>query len=217
MFLGHFALGFAAKKIEPDVSLGTAFAATQLPDILWPVLILTDLESVAIAPGDTAVTPLRFESYPYSHSLLAVVLWGVVFAAIHFLDRRRGRAASLLALLVVSHWALDFVTHRPDMPLVPWNDRVLGLGLWRSVPATLAVEVLMFAAGVALYGGATRGRDGVGRWGLVALVAFLLVAYAANLFGPPPPSVAAVGLGGLLGAGLLLPWAVWVDRHRLRR
>jgi hypothetical protein len=217
MFLGHFALGFAAKKIEPGVSLATSMAAAQLADVVWPVFVLTGVERVAIAPGDTAVTPLRFESYPYSHSLLTLVLWGVVFASLHFLARRRPRAAVVLGLLVVSHWFLDYASHRPDMPISPWNATLFGLGLWYSVAATVLVEALLFAGGVALYLAATTARDAVGRFGLAALVAFLAVIYAANLFGPPPPSVAAVGWAGLIGAALLLVWAAWVDRHRAPR
>jgi hypothetical protein len=217
MFLGHFALGFAAKKVDARLSLGTAFVAAQLADVAWPVLVLSGVERVAIAPGDTAVTPLRFESYPYSHSLVALALWGAAFGALHYLWRSRARAAILLALLVVSHWVLDVVSHRPDVPLAPWGDAVLGLGLWRSRPATLAVEGLLFTGGVAIYFAATRGRDGAGRWGLATLVGVLGIAYLAAVFGPPPPSVSAVALAGLVGAALLMPWAAWVDRHRSPR
>jgi hypothetical protein len=214
MFLGHFALGFAAKKVDANVSLGTSFVAAQLADVVWPGLVLTGVERVAIAPGDTAVTPLRFESYPYSHSLVALAVWGAALGAVHFFSRRRARAAVLLALLVLSHWVLDVISHRPDVPLSPWGGTVLGLGLWHSRPATFAVEGSLFACGVALYVAATRGRDGAGRWGLVALVGFLGVAYLAAFFGPPPPSVDAVAFMGLLGAAILMPWAAWVDRHR---
>jgi membrane-bound metal-dependent hydrolase YbcI (DUF457 family) len=217
MFLGHFALGFAAKKVDTGVSLATAFVAAQLADVVWPILVLSGVERAAIAPGDTAVTPLRFESYPYSHSLVALALWGAALGAFHYLSRRRGRAAILLALLVLSHWVLDFVSHRPDVPLVPWGDTVVGLGLWRSRPATLTVEALLFAGGVTVYLAATRARDGMGRWGLAALIALLGVAYLAAFFGPPPPSVTAVVVAGLVGAGVFVLWAAWVDRHRSPR
>jgi hypothetical protein len=217
MFLGHFALGFAAKKIEPSVSLATAIGAAQLADLVWPVFLLSGLERVAIAPGDTPVTPLRFESYPYSHSLVALILWGLAFGALHFAVWRKPRAAVLLGLLVVSHWVLDVASHRPDMPLLPWGETRLGLGLWYSVPATLVVEAALFAGGVAVYLSATRARDAVGRFALAGFVAFLGLVYVGNLFGPPPPSVVAVAWAGLLGAGLLLAWAAWVDRHRLPR
>lgn len=213
MFLGHFALGFAAKKVQPSLSLGTAFAAAQLPDLIWPYLVLAGAEAVVIAPGDTAVTPLRFVSYPWSHSLLAVAGWGLVLAAGHFAARRRFRAAAGLWALAVSHWILDFVSHRPDMPLVPWSPTVVGLGLWNSVPATLLVESLLYAGGVALYLGATRARDRAGRFAVVALATTLAVIYLASVFGPPPPSDSAVAWTGVIGVGFVI-WAVWADRHR---
>ena len=210
LFLGHFALGMAAKKAHPEVSLATAFLAAQLPDVLWPVLVLAGVEHVAIAPGDTVVTPLRFESYPYSHSLLAVGLWAAAFAALHFVRHRRLRAAALLAGLILSHWVLDALSHRADMPLLPWGGVRVGLGLWQSLPATLAVEGLLFALGVVFYLQATRGRPGGGRFAWLA--AFLAVGYLTNVFGPPPPSVTAVAFAGLLGAVLLPGWAAWADR-----
>lgn len=217
MFLGHFALGLAAKKVDPSASLGTYFLAAQLPDVLWPGLLLVGAEHVSIVPGDTAVTPLRFDSYPYSHSLLTVVLWAVLFASLHYAWRRRSKAAGLLAGLVVSHWLLDFASHRPDMPLAPGNAVRLGRGLWNSVPATLIVEGLLFLAGVALYASATGARDSVGRYGFLGLASFLAAIYVANVFGPPPPNVLAIALAGLLGTALLLLWALWADAHRASR
>jgi hypothetical protein len=214
MFIGHFALGFALKKVEPGVSLATAFLAAQLADTVWPVLVLAGVERVAIAPGDTAVAPLRFDSYPWSHSLLTLTILGGLFAGVHFAVRRRARAALLLGLLVVSHWFLDFVSHRPDMPLSPWTSLKLGLGLWSSVPATVLVEGALFATGVALAVQATRPRDAIGRWGFVAFVAFLVFAYVGNLLGPPPPSVQAIGWFSLIAPALLLPTIAWIDSHR---
>src|SRR3954462_9069437 len=113
MFIGHFAVAFAARRAEPSASLGTYFAAAQLSDLIWPVLVLAGVERVAINPGNTAFTPLRFESYPISHSLVTVLGWGVLFGAIHWWRRRRAAAAIWIAALVVSHWVLDFVSHRP--------------------------------------------------------------------------------------------------------
>jgi hypothetical protein len=212
MFLGHFGLGFAAKKLDPQLPLGTALFAAQLPDVIWPVLVATGIERVAIAPGDTAFTPLRFESYPISHSLLTVAVWGLALGGAHLARCRRLRSAVVLALLAVSHWVLDWLSHRPDMPLAPGSDRRFGLGLWNSVPATLLVESLIFAAGVWLYARATtRGR---GARALAALVGTLVVLYAANAFGPPPPSVAAIAASGIIAAPLLFVWGNWVDRRR---
>jgi hypothetical protein len=213
MFIGHLATAYAAKRLAPRASLGTLFAAAQLPDVLWPFLLLAGVEHATIAPGDTAFTPMRFDSYPVSHSLLTVAAWGAAFGAVHFWRKRRPADAVVLAVLAVSHWVLDFVTHRPDMPLWPGGPR-LGLGLWNSVPATVVVELLMFAAGLWLALSATRARDRLGRWGFAGLAVLLLLLYAAAALSPPPPSIEAVGWTGAIGTLLILALAVWVDRHR---
>lgn len=216
MFLGHFAVAFAAKRAEPRVSLGTYVAAAQLPDLLWPFLLLAGVERVAVAPGDTAFTPLRFEHYPVSHSLLALGGWATALAGLHLAFKRRVKAAAVLWILVLSHWFLDFVTHRPDMPVLPWSPRVVGLGLWNSVGATVAVEWVVFLTGVALYVTSSRARDAVARYGLLAFIGVLALIYAANLAAPPPPSARAVAIVGAFG-GLFAVWAAWVDRHREAR
>src|SRR5262245_50515045 len=213
MFIGHFALGFAAKRAAPSVSLVVLFAASQIADLLWPVFLLLGLEQVAIEPGITAMTPLNFISYPYSHSLVMLCVWGVALGAIYVaLARARIATAIVLALLVVSHWVLDVVTHRPDMPVTPGGSQRLGLGLWNSIPATIAVEVAMFAAGVWICVGAAAPRTRGRRIGLWALVAFLLIAYAGNILGPPPPSVTALAWFAIIGSLVLLVWAWAVDR-----
>jgi hypothetical protein len=213
MFIGHFALAFAAKRSAPRVNLGTLFAAAQLPDLMWPVLVAIGLERVEIAPGDTAFTPLAFVSYPWSHSLVLVAVWGAAFAAVHRLRTRIRSATPLLIGLAVSHWLLDFLTHRPDLPVVP-GGALHGLGLWNSVPLTLAVEGLLFASGVWLYAQATRPSGARGRWGLISLVAVLVLAYVGNVLSAPP-SITAVWTGALFGFLLLLAWATWTDRHRI--
>ena len=214
MFIGHFALGFAFKEIDSRVSLATTFLAAQLADTIWPILVLTGVEHVAIDPGNTRVTPLNFESYPWSHSLLTLSAMGAVFAAIHYGWQRRARTAALLGLLVPSHWLLDYLTHRPDMPLFPWSTSKLGLGLWNSFAGTVAIEGGMFAVGIALALAATRARDAIGRWGLLGVIGFLVVAYLGNLFGPPPPSAHAVAIVSVAAPLILLPLVAWIDRHR---
>jgi membrane-bound metal-dependent hydrolase YbcI (DUF457 family) len=215
MFIGHFGLAFGAKKAAPAVSLGALFAACQFADLLWPALVLLGYERVAIQPGATAFTPLDFVSYPYSHSLAALCVWGIAFGAIYTLLRRARRSAfATIALLVVSHWLLDYVTHRPDLPLTPGGSARLGLGLWNSVPATLAVELTIFAAGLLLYLRATTARDRTGSIALWTLIAFLIAIYLANAFGPPPPGTAAVAWSAQ-AIWLLVAWAYWIDNHRI--
>jgi membrane-bound metal-dependent hydrolase YbcI (DUF457 family) len=213
MFIGHFGVGFAAKRIAPRVSLGTAFLAAQFIDLLWPTLLLLGLERVRIAPGATAVTPLVFEHYPITHSLLAVIAWAIALAGLFWIMRRNQRGALVVAALVVSHWLLDAVVHAPDLPLTPGGVSRVGLGLWNSPIGTLLVEVPLFALGVWLYARSTRATDQAGRWGLWLLVAFLLLVHAGNMLGPPPPSVPMIAWAGH-AQWLLVLWAYWLDRHR---
>jgi membrane-bound metal-dependent hydrolase YbcI (DUF457 family) len=213
MFIGHYALALAAKRVAPRTSLGTLCAAAQLADLLWPVLLLVGWETVRIEPGDTAFTPFAFDSYPVSHSLLALLAWGLLFAVLYHARTGYGRGALVIAVVVVSHWFLDAATHRADMPLYPGGPRV-GLALWNSVPLTLAVEGAMFVAGLWVYVTSTRPRDAIGRYGLAALVLVLALAYVAPQFAGPPPSVRVVALGAIIFGWLNVFWAAWVDRHR---
>lgn len=214
MFLGHFAVALAAKRAAPELSLGTLFLAAQLADLVWPMLVLAGIELFEIRPGDTAVTPLEFVHYPWSHSLAAMAGWGLALA-LAWLAVRRGTpmAAIVIFGVVLSHWLLDFASHRPDLPLTVGGEARYGLGLWNSVPGTLAVEGALFAAGIAIYTRFTRARDRVGQWAFWGLIAFLLAIYASAVFGPPPPTKAAVPLAGL-AMWLLVAWGYWVDRHR---
>jgi uncharacterized membrane protein YhaH (DUF805 family) len=213
MFIGHFAVGFAAKRLAPQASLGTLLLATSFVDLVWPVLLIAGLEHARIDPGNTAFTPLDFYDYPITHSVVGGLLWAALLGGVWYARRRIGRAALVIGSLVMSHWVLDAISHRPDMPVLP-NGPYVGLGLWNSVAATMVVEGAMFAAGVAIYVRMTRARDRVGTWSLVALVAFLCVMYVLNAVAPPPPSARALAYGALL-AWLLIPWPYWIDRHRV--
>jgi membrane-bound metal-dependent hydrolase YbcI (DUF457 family) len=214
MFLGHFGLGFGAKKAAPAVSLGALFLACQFADLLWPVLLLLGVERVAIVPGITTVTPLDFISYPYSHSLLMLGVWGVLLGVVYTMaTRSRAAAGVTLAVLVVSHWVLDVIAHRPDMPLTPAGAARFGFGLWSSLAGTLAAEFVLFGAGVYVYARATKARDRIGAIGLWSLVAFLVVVMLANVFGPPPTSVNAIGWAAQ-AMWLIVIWGYWIDRHR---
>lgn len=212
MFLGHFAVGFAGKRAAPRASLGTLFLGAQLVDLVWPTLLLAGVERVRIAPGATRVTPLEFVSYPVTHSLVAVIAWATAAGAAYFLLRRYRAGAVVLGALVLSHWLLDAVVHRPDLPILPGGPR-FGLGLWNSLPLTLVVELGLFVAGVTLYVRTTRPRRGIGSAALASLVLVLLLIYAGNLFGPLPESTGQIAALGH-AQWLLVAWAWWVDRER---
>jgi membrane-bound metal-dependent hydrolase YbcI (DUF457 family) len=212
MFIGHFAVGFGAKRFAPGVSLGTLFLAAQFIDLLWPTLLLLGVERVRIAPGITAFTPLDFEHYPWSHSLFMTFVWGGLFGVVYYALRHDLRASVALTVVVLSHWLLDFFTHRPDLPLWPDATRV-GMGLWNSVSGTLAIEVSLFVCGILLYVQSTHARDATGCWTLWGLAMLLSLTYVGNLFGPPPPSATAIAWAGQ-AQWLLVAWAYWIDRHR---
>jgi len=216
MFIGHFAVGLGAKALAPRVSLGTLFFAAQFIDLLWPTLLLLGIERVRIDPAATRVTPLDFEHYPVSHSLAGVLVWALAFALAYQVLRRHPRGAIVLGAAVVSHWLLDAVAHRPDLPLYPGSSQLIGLGLWSSLAGTLAVELSLFGAGLWLYLRTTRAIDATGGWALWGLVAFLGTVYAANIFGTAPPSVSAIAWAGH-AQWLLVAWGYWINRHRARR
>ena len=216
MFIGHFAVALASKRFAPRTSLGALIAAASLLDLLWPIFILLGWEEVLIQPGDTAFTPLNFVSYPISHSLVAAIGWATLFALLYFMVTRYSRGALLIWAGVVSHWVLDWISHRADMPLYPDGPR-FGLGLWNSIAATVIVEGLMYAIGVWIYLRVTRPKDGIGKWGLLAFLLAVVALYIANIFSPPPPSVRLLGIGALALSVFLILWAWWADRHREAR
>ena len=213
MFIGHYALALAAKRAAPRTSLGTLFVAVQLADMLWPILLLLGWEHAHFEAGPNPFLVLWLDSIPISHSLLTLIAWGTLFAGLYHWHTGYARGALVVALAVVSHWVLDFVTHRPDMPLYPGGPK-LGLGLWNSVAGTIVVEAAMFVVGVWMYLRATRARDAVGRYGLAALLTVLVLSYVGSLLGGAPPSMRAVEIGGIIFGWLFVLWAAWGDRHR---
>jgi membrane-bound metal-dependent hydrolase YbcI (DUF457 family) len=206
-------VGFGAKRAAPRTSLGTLFLAAQFLDLLWPTLLLLGLEHVEIRPGITRVTPLDFTSYPLSHSLALALVWGALFGIVYWLLRRYRTGAVVAAVCVISHWILDVVVHRPDLPLLPNGGVKVGFGVWSSLPATLCVEALVFGAGLIVYVRRTEPVDRVGRFALSGLVLLLVVIYLASVFGPPPPSTAAIPWAGQ-AQWLIVALGYWVDRHR---
>ena len=213
MFLGHYGVAFAAKRAAPRTSLGALTFAAQFLDELWPILLLLGVEQVRIVPGLMVMSPLEFTYYPYSHSLLMAVVWGILIGGGYLLLRRYGRGAWILGALVVSHWFLDVPMHARDLPLWPGaSSPKVGWGLWNSVVLTYVIEFTIYAAGISVYVRATRARDRIGSWGLWAYIVVLAAIFVSSN-GPPPPSVSALAWM-TLGVWLFVPWAWWVDRHR---
>lgn len=186
MFLGHYAVALAAKNVAPKTSLGTLFLAGQLADLLWPLFLLLGIEMVRIEPGNTIVTPLDFNDYPITHSLVMAVVWSLVFALGYYTVRKYPRGTLMTGICVFSHWVLDFIVHRPDLPLAPGSQTFFGLGLWNSLAGTILLEFGLLAAGLWMYLRMTKPTSGAGRYGFLGLIALLVVIYLASLFGPPP-------------------------------
>lgn len=213
MFIGHYALGFAAKRLAPRTSLGTLFAAPTFADLLWPVFLLLGWEQARVVPGPNPFLNLWLDDIPVSHSLVALIAWGLLFGYLYRTHTGYARGALVVGLLVLSHWVLDFVTHRPDMPLYPGSVNV-GLGLWNSVAGTVIVEGLLFIVSMVIYMQTTRARDRIGRWGFWALVIVLLGSYVSTLFAPAPTDMTAVGIFGIVFGWLFVLFGWWVDKHR---
>ncbi len=212
MFIGHFGVAMGAKRLAPEVSLGTLIFAAEFLDLIWPVFLLLRLEHVRIAPGITRVSPMDFYDYPISHSLATAVGWSILSGGTHFAFRRDRAGAIVIGVAVLSHWVLDFVTHRPDLPLWPDGPNV-GLGLWNSWPASIVIEAGLFLAGLLMYTRQARARDRVGRYGFWALAAFLVLGWISSLMAGAPPSTTALAWGGLT-IWLTVPWGCWIDFHR---
>jgi len=213
MFIGHYALGLAAKRLAPRTSLGTLFAAPTFADLLWPVFLLLGWEQARMVPGPNPFLNLWLDSIPVSHSLVALIAWGLLFGYLYRKRTGYARGALVVGLLVLSHWVLDVVTHRPDMPLYP-GSVTLGLGLWNSVVGTVAVEGLLFIISMMIYMRTTRPRDGIGRWGFWALIVVLLGSYVSTLFAPPPTNMTAIAVFAIVFGWLFVVFGWWVDKHR---
>ena len=186
--------------------------ATGFLDLVSPIFLLLGIEHVRIAPGITKVTPFDFYDYPISHGLFPVLGWSLLVGLVYFAARRYAAGAWIVGLGVLSHWFLDWVVHRPDLPLWPGSARY-GLGLWNNWAATLILESAVFAGGVWLYLGATRARDRAGTLTLWGFILFLILAWMGALFGGAPPGERSVAWGSL-SLWVVPLWAAWADRHR---
>lgn len=216
MFLGHFATGLAAKPLAPKLPLPALLAAPQVLDLVWPVLVASGVERARLEPGHLDASPLVLEHMPWSHSLVMAAVWAVLVGVGWWLATRDRRGALVLAVLVIGHWLCDYVAHEPDMPLYPGGARY-GLGLWRSLPATLVVELAMFAIGAWLYTRATVARGPMGRLGWPIFAAVLVALFVYATVGAPPPTIDGV----IIAAGVLLvviiAVATAIDRQRPAR
>ena len=215
MFVGHLAVAFAAKRAAPSLNLGWLMAGVTALDLVWPLLVIAGIERVRVAPGATAFTPLIFDSYPWSHSLLMSAVWGLALAGLARSRPIPSSASWLLVGLVVSHWVLDFASHAPDMPLWPGPSPRFGLGLWNSIAATFLVEGAMWVAGLVAYLRMPRAWDTTSRIAFWSFVTVTTLMWVTGPWSPPPPTADALGWFALIG-WIVLPWAALADRRAMR-
>ena len=217
MFLGHYGVAFALKRAEPKISLGTLFIATQLVDILWGAFLLLGWEHVRPLPDDNPFLTLQFYDYPITHSLVGGLVWALVAGALYYSwptrdTTRHWQASALVGAAVITHWLLDLIVHLRDLPLMGNDSAKVGLGLWRHVGLTVALELVLLAAGVALYVRSRSRRHPVRPVRLAVLLVLLLGAYGASLVGTTPPGVTVIGIGAVVLLLVLGGVAAWADQ-----
>jgi len=213
MFVGHYGVSYAAKAMKRTVPLWVLFVAVQFLDVLWAICVLLGIEKVRIVPGITATNPLDLYYMPYTHGLPGAVVWSLAAAALYRVFRREdgGAAAGLVGAAVLSHWALDLLVHRPDLPLL--GDRFkMGLGLWNYPAPAFLLESLVLFGGMYWYWRAARPAVRGGRYGMAAFGLIMLAVQATVFFGPPPASDHGAAIAGLLSYAAFAGVAYWMER-----
>jgi len=217
MLVGHVAAGMVGKRAAPRVSLGTLVLAAVLCDLLWGAFVLAGVEHIIIRPGRGAANYLDAVATSLSHGLATTVLWAALFAGVWFLRRRDTRVALILFALVLSHWVLDFISHGPDMALAPGVRTRVGLGLWNSIPATVAFEGGFWLIAVIVYTRATQPRTRLTAFAFWIFIGLLTLVWYNNIAGPPPASPRAAAMGSLILFSVIVAWAYWMNAARETR
>jgi hypothetical protein len=213
MFVGHYGPSFVAKRLDPAIPLWILFLAVQLLDVLWAVFIFLGVERLRIVPGFTRTNPLDLYYMPYTHGLPAALAWAASAALVYRLIAGSGRGGALVGAAVFSHWPLDYLVHRPDLPLYD-NAAKVGLGLWDYPYVTLALEGALLFGAMGLYFQASRPLTPRGRYSMPVFGAAILLMQAGMLFSPPPPSDRAMATTALIAYAVLAAAIGWLERGR---
>ncbi len=217
MLIGHYAVGLIAKRAEPRINLGTLVLAAMFADFAWCVFMFFGLEHVQLKSGMGAGNYLCATNIAMSHSLLMDAVWATLLASAYLLWRHYPRGALVIFLVVLSHWLLGFVSHRPDMPIAPGMHTYVGLGLWKSIPATLLVEGGFWCLAIILYVRATRSKSLPGTFVFWSGIILLTSVWFSNIAGPPPQNPKTAPFASLIVFSLTVAWAYWVNRFRAAR
>ncbi len=215
MFVGHYGPSFAASALKKTIPLWVLFIAVQWVDVLWSIFVLLGIEKVRIVPGITATNPLDLYYMPYTHSLVAATLWSV--AAVITYNMLFGRdgwsAAAIVGLAVFSHWLLDLLVHRPDLPLYD-NTMKVGLGLWNFPSVAFGLEIVFLFFGLYLYLRATKPVNSGGRYAMIIFAVVMLPIQAFVFFGPPPSSDKAAAITALVSYAVFAAVACKLEKKR---
>lgn len=221
MFIGHYGIALAAKRADKNIPLGLLFFAAQFADILFFTLVLLGIERMTFSPGITNVSPLDFTYYPYSHSLTASILWGGLFFVVFKIapskfDSNKNKSALIVGAVALSHFLLDLIVHREDLPLFGGDSYKIGLGLWNYVFVSSFIELLIFLAGLWVYLKSTKGVTFAGKYGMAIFSAFVSIMWLASLLAPTPSEFNIIGftIFGLVFQLLVIGTVSWLDRKR---
>lgn len=203
MFIGHYGVSFAAKAVSKTVPIWILFLAVQFVDVIWAILVLLDIEKLRIVPGITATNPLDLYYMPYTHGLITTLIWGLAAGIGYYCIRSREpwKTAAIVALAVISHWLLDLLVHRPDLPLYGDVHKV-GLGLWNYPAIAFTLEVILLFAGLVLYLRATPSLSRGRRQGFVVSAGVMVLVQSVVFFGAPPASDDATAISALVSYAL---------------
>jgi hypothetical protein len=218
MFIGHYGASFIAATSPKAPRLGTLFIAAQLLDFGFFGLMLAGVEHMRFVPGITVMNPMDLYDMPWTHSLVGALGWSAGFALLLWLWRRNSMTALIGGAVVLSHWMLDLLVHRPDLTIAG-SPPTLGLGLWNHPGIEIPLELALAFGGLAWFAARTRARDWQGHVSIVALAVAMaafqainwLAAQPATMVDPVPPTVP---LTGLFAYAVLAAIAWWVSIAR---
>jgi hypothetical protein len=218
MFVGHYGVSLTAKAAKNSIPLWVLFVAVQLLDVCWSFFVLLGIEKVRIVPGITATNPLDLYYMPYTHGLIGALLWSIAAGVAYKIFRKADGwpPAALVGTAVFSHWVLDGLVHRPDLPLYD-NSFKVGLGLWNYPALAFGLEIIFLFGGMYLYMRATKAIARAGRFGIVIFGFLILAVQAVVFFGPPPSSDKSAAVTALVVYFAFAAIAYWLERKRAPR